>query len=249
MPGQEDIYDRIGIGYSEVRRTDGRWLAAVEAALSGARSVVNVGAGTGCYEPASTVLAVEPSARMIRQRPDGAAPVVRAVAEALPLRDGAAAAALAVLTVHHWSDWRRGVVELRRVSHRQVVLTYDPARHAEFWLVREYVPEIARLERARPSVLDIAEELEADEVIPLPVPWDFTDGVFPAHWRRPAAYLEPGVRRACSALAQSDPVAVERGMARLRRDLESGRWQERHADLLRRDELDVGFRLLVARPR
>ncbi|MGA6167216.1 methyltransferase domain-containing protein [Amycolatopsis magusensis] len=242
------LYDRIGTGYSLGRRTDPRWMAETVAALGDARSIIDVGAGTGSYEPPDrTVLAVEPSAEMVRQRPAGASPAVRALAEALPVRDRAADAALAVLTVHHWTDWRGGLAELRRIAPRQVVLAYDTRLHAEFWFVREYVPEIADLERGRPSAPDIAAELDAESVLPLPLPWDFTDGVFPAHWRRPAAYLDPRVRRACSALAQTDPAAVERGVRRLREDLDSGRWHEQHRDLLALDRWDAGFRLIVAR--
>nr|WP_089922250.1 class I SAM-dependent methyltransferase [Lentzea albida] len=223
-------------------------MTEIASALGTARSVADVGAGTGSYEPRDrTVVALEPSAGMIGQRPPGASPAVRAVAEALPLRGNAVDAVLAVLTVHHWTDWRAGLAELRRVAPLRVVLAYDTRRHTEFWFVREYVPEIAALELGRPSADDIADELGADTVLPLPVPWDFTDGVFPAHWRRPAAYLDPGVRRACSALAQTDPVAVERGISRLRADLETGRWHERHQDLLGLDSWDAGFRLVVSR--
>ncbi|MBK1785224.1 class I SAM-dependent methyltransferase [Prauserella cavernicola] len=241
------VYDRIGRGYSHGRRTDPRWMAAITAALGDAGSVLDVGAGTGSYEPsASTVLAVEPSRGMLTQRGPYLAPAVRAVAENLPVRDHAVDAAMAVLTVHHWTDWRQGLAELRRVADRQVVLAYDTRLHSEFWFTREYVPEIARLERSRPSAEDIATELGADDVAVLPVPWDFTDGVFPSFWRRPEAYLDERVRANCSALAQTDPAAVTRGIERLRRDLDSGRWRRRHADLLELDELDVGFRLITA---
>ncbi|WP_084144814.1 class I SAM-dependent methyltransferase [Amycolatopsis jejuensis] len=222
-------------------------MSPILAALGTARSIADVGAGTGSYEPRDrTVFAFEPSAGMIRQRPPGAGPAVRAVAEALPVRDRAVDAALAVLTVHHWTGWRAGLAELRRIAPRQVVVAYDTHRHTEFWFVREYVPEIAELERMRPSADDIAHELGADTVVPLPLPWDFTDGVFPAYWRRPAAYLDPRVRRACSALAQTDPAAVGRGIRHLRRDLDSGRWHERHRDVLGLDQWDAGFRLIVS---
>ncbi|HEX5406998.1 MAG TPA: class I SAM-dependent methyltransferase [Pseudonocardiaceae bacterium] len=247
MPVDRQLYDDIGVGYALGRRTDPRWQAACDVALGAVGSVINVGAGTGSYEPGATVLAVEPSAEMIRQRPATAAPAVRAVAEALPLPTDAADAVLAVLTVHHWPDWRRGIAELRRVAPLRIVLAYDTHRHAEFWFVREYVPEIATLELSRPSADDIAHELGADTVIPLPLPWDFTDGVFPAHWRRPAAYLDPAVRRNCSALAQVEPAAVDRGIGMLRDDLDSGRWHVRHRQLLDMAEYDAGFRLIVSR--
>jgi SAM-dependent methyltransferase len=240
-------YDEIGAGYARGRRTDPRWLAPLLDALGDAATVLDVGSGTGSYEPPGRrVTAVEPSAEMIRQRRPGAAPVVRAVAEALPFAPGTFDAALAVLTVHHWPGWRRGLAELRRVARRQVVLAYDTRRHNDFWLVREYVPEVAELERSRPSAPEIAAALGARTVVPLPVPWDFTDGVFPAHWRRPEAYLDPAVRRACSALAQTPPEAVARGVARLRADLRSGRWHAEHQDLLDLPEWDAGFRLIVS---
>lgn len=240
-------YDEIGVGYARGRRTDPRWLTPVLSALGSAASVLDVGSGTGSYEPPSRhVVAVEPSAEMIRQRRPEAAPVVRAVAEALPFGSSAFDAALAVLTVHHWPDWRRGLAELRRVSRRQVVLAYDTALHSDFWFVREYVPEVAALEASRPSAPEIAEVLGAVSVTELPVPWDFTDGVFPAYWRRPEAYLDAAVRRSCSALAQTAPAAVDRGIARLRADLASGRWRDEHADLLGLPEWDAGFRLIVA---
>jgi SAM-dependent methyltransferase len=242
-----DLYDDIGTGYSLGRRTDPRWMTPILAALGNARSIADVGAGTGSYEPHDRpVFALEPSIEMIRQRPHHASPAVRAVAEALPVRGHAVDATLAVLTVHHWTDWRRGLAELRRIAPRQVVLAYDTRRHAEFWFVRDYVPEIADLELTRPSAYDIANELDADSVTPLPLPWDFTDGVLPAYWRSPAAYLGPRVRRACSALAQTRPEAVERGSRQLRGDLDSGRWHEQHQDLLGLDQWDAGFRLIVS---
>jgi SAM-dependent methyltransferase len=241
-------YDKIGIGYARRRRTDPRWMAAIECALDGAHSVLNVGAGTGSYEPANcAVLAVEPSLEMIRQRSPDAAPVIQASAERLPVGSGAMDAAMAVQTVHHWADWRRGLAEMRRVASLRVVLCYDTRLHADFWLASEYIPEIRALELARPSAEMIADELGADTVIPLPVPWDFTDGVYPAYWRRPEAYLNPVVRETCSALAEAPAAAVARGIARLQADLDSGRWHQRHRDLLEMSEFDAGFRLVIAR--
>lgn len=242
------LYDEIGVGYSMGRRTDPRWMEPISAALGHARSILNVGTGTGSYEPDGdqAIVAVEPSWEMICQRPQGAPAAVRASAEALPFRDQAVDAVLAVLTVHHWSEWRRGLTDVRRVAPLRVVLAYDTDRHTQFWFVREYVPEIADLERCRPSADEIAEELDAHTGTTLPLPWDFTDGVFPAYWRRPAAYLDPRIRRTCSALAQTDPEVVERGVRRLRQDLESGHWHEKHRDLLTMNEWDAGFRLIVS---
>src|SRR5256885_7425367 len=239
------VYDTIGVGYAAGRCTDPRWMAPILAALGDARRIVNIGAGTGSYEPPGTALAVEPSVEMIRQRRPGAAPVVQSVAERLPLRDGIADAAMAILTVHHWTDWRRGVAELRRVARRQVVLAFDVAVQCDFWLVRDYLPEVIALDTTRAGAVEIAAELGADTVISLPLPWNFTDGVLPAHWRRPEAYFDPLVRQACSGLQQIDQAPVTRGLAQLREDLDSGRWAIRNHNLLAADEYDAGFRLLV----
>ncbi len=244
---QTQIYDTIGVGYHRRRQTDARWMAAIDKALGDARTVLNIGAGTGSYEPADRlVLAVDPSIAMIRQRSSRSAPAICASAERLPVDDNDFDVAMAVQTVHHWADWRRGLAEMRRASRRQVVLCYDTRLHADFWLASEYIPEIAALELARPSAADIAAELSADTMVSLPVPWDFTDGVYPAYWRRPAAYLDPVVRETCSALAQSPPAAVARGLEQLRGDLESGRWRRNHVDLLNLEEFDAGFRLVIA---
>ncbi|MBV9775244.1 MAG: class I SAM-dependent methyltransferase [Gemmatimonadetes bacterium] len=244
MPGA--LYDTLGRGYSDHRRPDPRLAARIKAALGGARTVVNVGAGTGSYEPASReVVAVEPSEVMVRQRPRGSAPVVRASAEGLPFRDGAFDAALAILTIHHWSDWRRGLAELRRVARERVVLfTWDPDGPL-FWLVREYFPEIPLADRlAFPSPEAMAEVLGPLTVHPVPVPADCTDGFLGAYWRRPAAYLDVGVRGAISGLARM-PEPGER-LARLATDLADGTWMRRHGDLLALEELDIGYRLVVA---
>jgi SAM-dependent methyltransferase len=243
-----ELYDVIGVGYAGGRRTEPTWAAAISAAIPTGARVVNVGAGAGSYEPAhQTVLAVDPSPVMLGQRPEGAAPAVRAVAEALPLRDDAVDVALAVLTVHHWTDWRRGVAELRRVAPRRVVVSFDLDVCARFWLVRDYLPETQALEAARAPALDaLADALGTATITPLLTPLDCADGVLAAHWRDPVAYLDPAVRSRASSLAQSDQRIVERGIARLARDIDSGAWHERNAELFDLDAYDAGFRLIVA---
>jgi len=242
------VYDRIGVTYAETRRPDPRIDAAIRAALGGARSVVNVGAGSGSYEPPETVLAVEPSEVMIAQRPAGLAPAVQATADAIPLSDGAVDAALAVLTIHHWPDLARGFAEMRRIAGRIVVLTWDPSMARSFWLSREYLPEDAvEWDIARCPPLGTVTRLIGPDaaVIPVPVPHDCTDGFFGAFWRRPEAYLDPAVRAGISTLARRSEGELAEGLARLRSDLDSGAWARRHADLLARDTLDLGYRLLV----
>jgi SAM-dependent methyltransferase len=241
------LYDAIGPGYRAYRRPDPRVAAAITEALGHAGPVVNVGAGAGSYEPTDRrVVAVEPSAAMIVQRSPGSAPVVQASATHLPFRDGVFAAALAVLTVHHWPDRPRGLAELVRVTRdRVVLLTWDPAAPG-FWLVDEYFPEIWAIDRPIfPTLDDLRSALGAIEIRPLPVPHDCSDGFLGAYWRRPEAYLDPGVRGAMSTFSKIRD--VEPGLARLRRDLADGTWLRRHGDLLDRTELDLGYRLVVSR--
>ena len=240
-------YDAIGTGYSRYRLPDARIAAHLTDALGDAASVLNVGAGTGSYEPTDRrVVAVEPSATMIAQRPRGAAPVVQARAESLPFDDGEFDAALAVLTVHHWSDWRQGIAELVRVARSVVLLTWDPA-HDGFWLTQDYVPEILALDRAIFPPLDaLASAVGGADVRPVPIPHDCTDGFGSAYWRRPEAYLDPDVRGAMSSFTRVE--TAESGLARLAHDLGSGRWHDRYGSLLDEDTLDAGYRLVVHRP-
>jgi len=241
------LYDSIGRGYADQRRPDPRIEAHVRRALGGARSVVDVGAGAGSYEPRDRdVVAVEPSIVMIRQRPSGAAPVVRASAMQLPFRDASFDASLAVLTVHHWPDAERGLAELRRVAReRVVVFTFDTAAEG-FWIA-DYFPAIAALDRrTMPPVAAVARALGGAQVVDVPVPHDCTDGFLGAYWQRPHAYLDERVRAAISVFARI--AGVDRGVARLRADLDSGEWHRRFGHLLERAELDVGYRLVVGGP-
>jgi SAM-dependent methyltransferase len=244
----EAAYDDIGRLYRRHRRPDPRLAARITAALGDARRVVNVGAGSGSYEPPTTVVAVEPSAVMAAQRPPGVAPVVRGVAERLPFRDGAFDAALAVLTAHHWSDKDAGLAELRRVSRRQVVFCTDLDVSHAFWLVTDYLPEIVAIEEARAAPPElIAERLGPDARIEvLPVPRGCTDGFQNAYWDRPEAYLDPEVQACMSTLAVLSPDVLARGLGRLRDDLASGAWHERHGHLLDETTIDGGYRLVVA---
>ena len=241
-------YDVIGRTYAATRATDPRIAAAIWDALGDARTVVNVGAGTGSYEPPDReVTAVEPSAVMIAQRPPDAAPAVRAPAEALPFEDSSFDAAMAVLTLHHWTDWRAGIEEMRRVADRVVVLSWDPSFAGRLWISADYFPELIDEDVAQfPSLADQAGALRALRVSAVPIPADCRDGFYGAHWRRPEAYLDPVVRAGISTMAKRDPAELEPGLARLEEDLRTGAWAERHADLLALDELDLGYRLMVS---
>lgn len=240
-------YDTIGINYAALRRPDPRIAAVIAAALGEARRVVNVGAGTGSYEPADrAVVAVEPSSLMIAKRAPGAAPAVQARADALPFGDGEFEAATALLTIHHWPDKAAGLAELRRVTRGPIVLlTFDPAHRP--WLT-DYLPDLAALdERIMPAMADYARWLGDVRITPVPVPHDCIDGFLHAYWRRPAAYLDERIRSGSSSF-WAIGAAAEPGLRRLREDLESGAWARRHADLAARDAYDAGYRLVVAPP-
>jgi SAM-dependent methyltransferase len=240
-------YDRIGAAYTLKRREDPRLARLIARELQDARTVVNVGAGTGSYEPADRfVVAVEPSSVMLQQRPPGAAPATQAIAERLPFRDGAFDAALAVLTVHHWSDQHTGMRELSRVARdRIVVLTWDPSSEG-FWLLRDYFPEFLQADRERlPPVERLVSVLGDPQVVTVPIPHDCADGFLGAYWRRPAAYLNADTRAGISSFANCRNLSP---LERLKNDLATGEWQRRNGRLLDEHELDIGYRLVVGRP-
>jgi SAM-dependent methyltransferase len=239
------LYDTIGKSYSEHRRPEPRVAAYIDRALGDARTVVNVGAGTGSYEPADrVVVAIEPAITMIRQRRPG--PVVQAFSEALPFPDTAFDAATAFITIHHWSDWRAGLAEMQRVARRVVVLGVDPDVLQSFWITdyftlweRDTVPD--------PSTQDVVDALGGADVITIPTPWDCIDGFLLAYWRRPEAYLDAGVRACISGFARSTDEELAPGLARLRSDIESGEWMRKYGHLMDLEEYDTGLRLVVSR--
>ena len=242
------LYDAIGATYTVTRCTEPRIAAQVWAALGDARTVLNIGAGTGSYEPpCRDVIAVEPSAVMRAQRPAGAAPCVAAAAESLPFEDQSFDAAMAFATVHHWQDPIAGLREMRRVARRLVVFTHDTSDtgwRRRFWLTRDYLPEVADLLAGRPSLTELARAIGA-RTEPVLIPWDCADGFFEAYWRRPEAYLDDHVRRGVSVWARVGPVCEQRAVRSLRADLASGRWAERNRDLIALDTAELGLRLLI----
>jgi SAM-dependent methyltransferase len=240
------LYDTIGATYTVTRCTEPRIAAQVWAAFGDARTVLNVGAGTGSYEPPRLdVTAVEPSAVMRAQRPAGAAPCVDATAERLPFEDQSFDAAMAFATIDHWQDPIAGLREMRRVARRVVVFTCDASDLDLFWLNRDYLPEYAGLWAGRPSLTELAGAIGA-RTEPVLVPWDCADGFYHAFWRRPEAYLDEHVRRGMSIWARVGPDAEQRAVHSLRDDLASGQWSERNRDLVNLDAAELGLRLLIA---
>ncbi len=241
-------YDTIGIRYAEMRRPDPRIAQMVRDALGTARTVVNIGAGTGNYEPVDLeVTAVEPSQRMIDQRPPDAGKAVRAYAEDLPFHDHEFDASLAMFTVHHWTDWEKGLSEMRRVAPRQVIVFCDPDESSNYWLA-DYFPEMLELpsQTESPTIAEVSQHLDVEEVTPIEVPADCIDGFIGAYWKRPTAYLDEAVRASMSPLAQLQPEELSRGVHELARDLADGTWEDRYRHLLDLQSLDVGYRLIIA---
>lgn len=244
----EPAYDRIGVGYSAIRQPEPRIAARLEAALGEAASVLNVGAGTGSYEPGTReVTAVEPSQTMIEQRPAGSAPVVQAFAEGLPFENDSFDAAMAIITIHHWSDLAAGLAEMARVARQRVaVLTFDGRLARDLWLVDYFPSGLDYHVSAMPPIEELAALLPNPSVEPIPVPNGCSDGFFLALWDRPEMHLDPNVRRASSCWPQMPGREIEQGLALLQGDLESGRWDKRHGHLRTQPELDVGLRLVTA---
>ena len=240
------LYDRIGLNYADLRRPDPRIAAPIHAALGDAKTVLNIGAGAGNYEPdGKEVIAVDPSIKMIEQRKRAAHQVIQASAEDIPLPGNAVDAAMAILTVHHWADKPKGMAELRRVTRGPIVLlTFDPAFN-DHWLL-DYFPENVDIDAAQFPPLDAyADWLGPVEVSTIPIPHDCTDGFLYAYWQRPHAYLDPRLRAASSSFHVLPN--VEAGVARLKSDLENGTWEARNGHLLGQTEMDCGYRLIIAR--
>lgn len=239
-------YDTIGIDYSDLRKPDVRIATMIRRVLGAAKTVLNVGAGAGSYEPMDLeVTAVEPSAEMIRQRLPSAATVIQGHAEDLPFDDDFFDASMAINTVHHWTDKEKGIKEMRRVTNGpMVVLTYDPA-YPGFWLT-DYIPELIALDEViMPKMTDYETWLGPVDITPVHVPHDCVDGFLYAYWRRPAAYLDPKIRAAMSSFWAMKN--VPNALGQLERDLESGAWAKQNAELIDLDTYDVGYRLMISK--
>ena len=243
-------YGAIGSSYSRYRRPDPVIAAQIHAALGDARSVLNVGAGAGSYEPEDrAVTAVEPSAAMRAQRPAHLVPAIDAVAEDLPFPDQSFDASMATVTVHQWSDLERGLAEMRRVTRGPVVLLVaDPERMGDYWL-NDYIPEVRANEARRfPAIPRLIAALGgAVEVQPVPVPLQCADGFNEAYYGRPEMFLDPAARLACSSWSMVPPAAVQRFVCSLTADLASGKWDERYGHLRRQPFFDGPLRLVIGR--
>ena len=253
MPGSGDFdYEAHGAGYARQRRSDPRIAAFILAALGEARTILNVGAGAGSYEPADRhVLAVEPSRVMRSQRPPTAVPAVEAFAEELPFDDASFEAAMAINTVHQWSDLGAGLRELRRVTRGPVVVMTTDAPALSGWWLNDYAPEVIAAEQKRClPVTTIAAGLGGEtDIITVPIPFDCTDGFTEAFYGRPERLLDTAVRRAQSSWSFAGPGVEERFVEHLSSDLASGRWEERYGHLRAQPTFAGSLRLVVSRAR
>ena len=237
------LYDTIGVNYANLRQPDSRIAKTIETALGEAISVLNVGAGAGSYEPDNRqVTALEPSIKMIQQRPASNTTAIQGRAQDIPYADNTFDASMAILTIHHWSDQEKGVMEMRRVTREKIVfLTYDPSFRG-FWLA-DYFPALVALDETQmPQISNYEKWLGSVSVSPVPIPYDCSDGFLAGYWRRPAAYLDEKVRAAMSSFWALDDVSM--GLEKLETDLNNGAWEKRYSDLLNLKELDCGYRLV-----
>ena len=243
-------YDRIGDGYAQYRREDPSLRSKIHAALGDAQSVVNVGAGAGSYEPTDRqIIAIEPSDVMALQRRFPHPPAIESFANQLPLRDQSVDAAMTVLSLHHWDETRQqGVREMRRVARGPVVIvTYDAEVSSQMWLMADYFPEVAELDRAifpRPD--SIAQWLGGARIEPLPIPASSPDWMLGSFWAHPERVLDEGARNATSGFARQHPSVVQRVVSEVRRDLENGTWDAKYGQLRQLSEFDAGLRLIVS---
>jgi SAM-dependent methyltransferase len=243
------LYDTIGQNYVAKRRTDPRIATQLHAELFGAKRIVNIGAGTGSYEPYwADLIAVEPSGQMISQRAANAHPVEKASAESLPFPDKHFSHAMTVLSMHHWQDKAAAFAEITRVtSEKFVAVSWDPGA-PPFWLTRDYFPEFHAEDLTNfPSLSELESHFDDVRVTPLPIPADCQDGFLAAFWKRPSAYLDPSVQQSISSFAKASD--TKEGLLRLQTDLADGSWHRKNQAILDLDELDAGYRLITARIR
>jgi len=241
----KELYDEIGLNYSIGRKSDAYIAAQINSELQGSDSILNIGAGSGSYEPKSVNLtAVEPSNAMIRQRIPGSHPVCKAKAEYLPFADKSFSHTMTILSMHHWSDRKQALTEISRVTEKRfIAVSWDPGDNL-FWLTRDYFPEIYEIDRQIfPQIDEFYESFEKVTVKTLPIPADCRDGFMAAYWRKPHAYLDKQVREGISTFHKISN--IDDGLYKLEKDLKSGIWQQKYADLLKLKFIDVGYKIIV----
>lgn len=241
-------YDQVGKHYSVFRHPDRRIARLIHEPLLQAKTLINIGAGTGSYEPeGKTITAVDPSATMLNQRPNNPdVTAIQAYAEHLPFEDNAFDGAMAILTLHHWQDWKKGLMEAKRVTRGKVVLLTWFGMPDGFWLY-EYFSELAHIDKGLfPGPEDIASVLGKIDILDVPIPRDCTDGFLCAYWARPERYLDEQVRSAISTFSRISQASISEGVSKLSDALANGSWHKKYQHLLASSEQDYGYRLVVS---
>ena len=243
------IYNKIGVGYAQTRQEDPKLYNRILQNLGDAKSVVNIGAGAGSYEPKNLeVLAVEPSEVMIQQRKPGSAPVIQATADKLPLKDKSYDAAMTVISIHHWHNQQQGIKEMCRIARKRVVIvTIDPRVSNKMWLPADYLHEIAELDsKTLPLPETICEWLDCKTKIETyPIPKDTPDWTLMSFWAHPERVLDPAARAGTSGFARQPKEIVERVVTDVERDLKSGLWDKKYGHLRKLNEFDAGLRIIT----
>jgi SAM-dependent methyltransferase len=245
-------YDKLGQKYSVKRQTEPAIFSYIVKALGDAATVLNVGAGTGSYEPTDRyVIAVEPSLVMRSQREsNNKNPAVIAFADNLPFDDNSFEASTAFVTVHHWSDIHKGLHELRRVTKNQVIImTFDPEALDDFWNAI-YFPELIEAEKKRyPSIDFITTALGGTcEVQKIPIPFDCADGFQEAFYGRPEAFLDKQVRQSQSAWGFISPEVEEKYIKDFAEELASGEWDKKYGHYRTQPSFTCALRLIISMP-
>ena len=243
------IYDKIGVNYARQRQTDPRLLEQITTKLKGAKRILNIGAGAGSYEPPNMdLVALEPSSKMINQRAKDAYPVVQGSAENLPFDNNSFSHVMTILSMHHWINKPKAFKEINRVAkERFVAVSWNPEAEP-FWLTRDYFPEMYEADRAIfPKLNELNLYFGDVKMVPLSIPEDCIDGFLAAYWKRPEAYLNPTVRQSISTFSKLK--SVEKGLQKLKNDLDSGVWLERNKEILNSSSLDAGYVLITAKTR
>lgn len=238
-------YDQVAEAYQRYRKPDPRIAERIQFHTEGAQKVLNIGAGTGSYEPEDCdMVAVEPSSEMISQRKNAKVELVRGVAEDLPFKDNAFDISMGILTIHHWADIESGLKEMVRVTRNRIILYTWIGYGKDFWL-ENYIPEISGVDLALfPTLNELNRILEGISVETIEVPYDCSDGFMCAYWRRPEAYLNPEARKAISTFSRLPN--IQDRLDRLEYDINSGAWRKKHGNLLDKESLDLGYRLVIS---
>jgi SAM-dependent methyltransferase len=239
-------YDPLAFDYREHRKPDASFAAKIDAHAAGAKSIINVGAGTGSYEPRNcNVIALEPSVKMILNRPKDAAKAIQGLAEHIPFQRNEFDIAMGILTIHHWQNLRMGLSEMKRVARQKIVLFTWVDESPPYWM-EDYFPEMRAIDRRIfPTLAELESHLGKIEVEPVEIPGDCTDGFMCAYWKRPEAYLDSGVRAAISTFSRMKN--TESGLSKLHADIESGLWRRTYGHLLDKFSLDLGYRLVFCK--